>query len=169
MYLFRRSTQQQPSKEDIAKSIRTLICVASRTLYLDTQRLAIMRHFEPEYCRNQFNALSSDCVTLSVFCIQHSRKKLDYGRIWSKWLVLRNILAKYLGEENAGIKEIDETYRQTHTFKRQLPEFKYDPRPDKKLKEDWWEHHPDREGAMTSMAHWWGEKEARPISFHEFE
>lgn len=169
MYLFPRSTRQQRSKELLAESIRVLICEASRTLYMDTQRLAIMRYFKPEYCRSEFNVLSSDCVTLSVFCIQHQRKALDYGRIWDKWLVLRNILAKYLGKEHTGIKEIDEKYLESHIFKRLPSNFKYVPRPEMKLEEDWWEHHPDRKGAMNSMAHWWGRKEAESISFQDFE
>src|SRR5271169_2847250 len=86
MYLLLRPTNRLDYKIDIAKRIRKLIDDVSHSIYLDTQRLAVMRHFQQEYCRKQFNVLAADCVTLNVYCMRFNHKTLDYGRIWDKWL-----------------------------------------------------------------------------------
>ena len=166
MYLLPLTQNQQKCRRNIATQIRNLIDDISRTLYLDMQRLAVMRHFEDDYCRDQFGALSADCVTLNLYCMQFNRKQLDYRTIWDRWLELRNIFAKYLGKNDPNLSQIDREYLQSHLL-RTLPEFKYTPRPTKKLRIEWWQGHPNRQQALNNMAQWWGDREAGPISFED--
>lgn len=169
MHFLPRYKTQLSYKKALARRIRDIIINnVSRTVYLDTQRLAVMRHFEADYCRKQFNVLSIDCVTLNVYCIQFNQNTLDYSRIWEKWLGLRNILAKYLGEMDPNIMEIDQEYLRNHALRR-MPEFKYEPRPRRRLRLEWWNSHPDLQQAMNSMARWWGSREAGQLSFDDLD
>lgn len=170
MYLLLLTAKEQKHSHNVAKEIKKLVDDLSRPLYLDMQRLGLMRHFDSgTYSNEQLTLLASHCIKLNVYCMQLNNQTLDYRKIWGKWLELRSIFAKYLGEDDPNIIRIDRLYIRSRHFLRTLPGFKYVQRPDRELPRKWWDEHPNRLQALNNTALWWGNREAGPIDYNDLK
>jgi hypothetical protein len=168
MYLLPLTAREQKHRHNIVNEIKKLVDDLSRPLYLDMQRLALMRHFDGTYSNEHFGLLASNCIQLNVYCMQLKNQTLDYRKIWGKWLELRSIFAKYLGEDDPNIRRIDRLYTRSHIF-RTLPDFKHVRRPDRQLPRVWWDEHLDQLQSLNNMALWWGNREAGPLEFDDLK
>jgi hypothetical protein len=145
----------------LAEEIWTLCQHVCPKIYKDMQRVALMKAFDPDYFEKEFRKVSDDFALISVFGVQLDHpNELSWNSVKSHWLELRNIVAKYLGEEDSRIIDIDNRYNLRLKLK-------YLERP-ADLRRDWWDSHPNREASLENIAvNWWRMTKVPPCKFED--
>jgi hypothetical protein len=171
MYLLPLTKKQIDRRKLLGDEMLDLCRLAWPEIYVDMLRVSLMKPFDTKYYETQFDFIADDLVTMSVFgkLLCDPGRKFDFKTLWDHWLELRNVLAKYLGKEDHGIVSMDFEYRVSNRLTLcRLPNFKFEPRPEKPLPKEWWDAHPNRLATLDRISrNWFEKKKADPFTLED--
>jgi hypothetical protein len=171
MYLVPLRKKQIDGRKLLADEIWELCRLAWPEIYVDMFSVSLMKPFDTTYYETQFDYIADDLVTLSVLGkqLRDPSDKFDFKTLWDHWLEVRNVLAKYLGNQDHGIASVDFEYRVSNRLTlRRLPNFEFVLRAAKSLPREWWNTHPNRVATLERISrHWFEKKKATPFTFED--